>query len=70
MLMLLLLILIGTTENPNIEYRNPKQIEKIQIQKFQNRSAGSRAFGTLRFGNCFEFRVSDFGFCASRLGWQ
>jgi hypothetical protein len=58
-------------DSPNIEIRNPKQIQ--MIKKLQCSKWGGSNLGVWKFSDfgfiwllvCFGFRYSDFGFCFS-----
>jgi hypothetical protein len=72
----LLVIRLCQCKNPNIEFRNPKQIRitKIQMTKIEHqiiRLIESNDFvsviKTFEFRICLEFRASDFEFNARAL---
>ena len=52
--------------NPNIEYRNSKQIQNSNSQMFKTKPVRLKTsffgFGHLDFGNSYLFRISCFGF--------
>src|SRR5436190_21939939 len=56
--------------NPNIETRNPKQGSNYQKEEMIKTGTSFRIFRSLRlFGDCFEFRASDFEFPRPRRGY-